>query len=313
MIDAHLHIHPGFSTADLMQYLDREKLEGCWLLTWEEMGPVPWPYLDLNIETVYEAFLEFPERIVPMYAPDPHRPDCVARFRHYYRKGIRGCAELKSALNWKAPQIQPLLETVNELALPLVLHMEQGRKGWHFKSPSRFEAFLEKSLSSERFAGLPRRTIESVAALYPPLREKLDGAAFQFPGYLMDFAGLEAAIRQYPDIRFVGHGPTFWQGISGETPRSLYPRGVVNQPGPVQRLLEQYPNFYADLSGRSGFNALNRDRHHARRFLDQFASKLLFGTDNYFAGLKTFLESLGLSDRALRQIFSDNANRLIRL
>ena len=37
MIDAHIHIHSNFDAAALIRYLDREDIDACWLLTWEEV------------------------------------------------------------------------------------------------------------------------------------------------------------------------------------------------------------------------------------------------------------------------------------
>lgn len=306
MIDAHIHIHSQFDAAALVRYLDREKIDVCWLLTWEELYPGRWPYRHLPVENVLEAYLRYPERIVPMYAPDPRRSDCLERFRMFQQQGIAGCAELKSAVNWDDPQLQPLLAYLDAQRLPLVFHMEAGRRGYHFDTPSRFEHFLARLLNSGKYA-LPRQSVEWLAGILPPLRRSMERGSYEFPGYLMDFLTLEAALQRYPGIRFVGHGPFFWRNIAADPGAVRYPAGKIRRPGIIDRLLQEYENLYADISGRSGYGALTRDRNFARRFLSAHAGKLLYGSDNYFAGQRDFLAALKLAPEVYRRICHDNA------
>lgn len=49
--------------------------------------------------------------------------------------------------------------------------------------------------------------------------------------------------------------------------------------GTCDRLLQQYPNLYADVSGDHIAGVLNRDRRYTREFLIRNADKVLFGTD----------------------------------
>ncbi len=147
--------------------------------------------------------------------------------------------------------------------------------------------------------------------LYRPLRSIRSRMETAFPGYLLDFASLEARVRQFPGIRFVGHGPMFWQGISAVLdPTVRYPRGRVVPGGIVHHFLEHYDHFYADLSGGSGYNALARDLPHAKEFLERFKHKLLFGTDNVNADFEGLLHSLKLSSDAERRIMGANAETL---
>ena len=311
MIDAHIHIHSDFDAAALIRYLDREDIDACWLLTWEEVQSGKWPYRHLPVEDVLAAHTQYPERIVPMYAPDPRRSDCLERFRMFQQQGIAGCAELKSAVNWDDPQLQPLLGYLNAQRLPLVFHMEAGRRGYRFDSASRFEHFLARLLNSGKY-GLPRQTIEWLAGILPPLRRKMDRGGYEFPGYLMDFLSLEAALQRYPGIRFIGHGPFFWRNMAADPGPVRYPSGKIRRAGIIDRLLREYDNLYADISGRSGYGALTRDRAFADRFLSEHASKLLFGSDNYFAGQKDVLDSLKLSPESYRRICHDNAAALVK-
>ena len=86
----------------------------------------------------------------------------------------------------------------------------------------------------------------------------------------------------------------------------------VSEDGIVNHLLSTYDNFYADLSGMSGYNALNRDKVYAKKFLIKNASKLLYGTDNFQLGLKQLLDSLNLSVDVYNRIYKENALNLVQ-
>lgn len=311
MIDSHLHVFPGFGPDDLVRHLDAEGIERCWLLTWEEVRPVPWPYVHLSLDSVLAAARQHPDRIVPMYAPDPWRSDAAERFRLAVDGGVRGCAELKSAVRWTDERMAPLLEVVDEMAMPLVFHMERGRTGYGPTGEGAAARQLHRVLNSERWAGVPRRLVEGAARLRGDWRRVLADARYDFPGYLMDFGGLESVLAHYRKIRFVGHGPFFWANIGADPGRASYPRGPVENAGAVDRLLRDYPNLWADLSGRSAYNALARDPAFARNFLRRHAGKLLYGTDNFQLGLRGFLERAELPTAARRRIFHDNAAALV--
>jgi predicted TIM-barrel fold metal-dependent hydrolase len=138
---------------------------------------------------------------------------------------------------------------------------------------------------------------------------------------------LERALRELPHTTFIGHGPAFWAEISAHVPegqRGAYPKGPVAPGGAVPRLLERYPNLWADLSAGSGHNALARDPAFGRDFLRRFHPKLLFGTDVLrhdqaegdvpILGLVRQLHREGaLADDAYRRIVHDNAAALLSL
>ena len=92
--------------------------------------------------------------------------------------------------------------------------------------------------------------------------------------------GLERALGAHPKTVFIGHGPGWWASISGDvTADELggYPKKPVAPGGAVDRLMEQYPNLYGDLSAGSAKRA--RDAKFGREFLIRRADRLLFGTD----------------------------------
>jgi predicted TIM-barrel fold metal-dependent hydrolase len=76
-------------------------------------------------------------------------------------------------------------------------------------------------------------------------------------------------------------------------------------------MLEKYENFFCDLSGFSGYNALNRDLSVSKVFLETLHDKLLFGTDNMEIGLLKLVLDLELDQDHVNAILYENANRII--
>ena len=118
-----------------------------------------------------------------------------------------------------------------------------------------------------------------------------------------------------PETIFIGHAPGFWRYISGdaEADPAAYPRGPIKSGGQVQRLLDTYPNLYADLSAGSGLGALQRDVAHACEFLRRYADRLLFGRDQHGQALQLFLQGLDLPAEVANKIFCENALTLVPL
>lgn len=132
---------------------------------------------------------------------------------------------------------------------------------------------------------------------------------------------LEEALKQTPDLKLVVHGPGWWRHISAEPGGEAYPKGPVVGEGLVHRLLRRFDNLYADISAFSGLNALARDLEHARRFLEEFQDKVVFGTD--FPCLSAegqfgtdgahlrLVESLQLPGSTVRKVLRENAEKLL--
>lgn len=139
------------------------------------------------------------------------------------------------------------------------------------------------------------------------------------PGLNIDENGLprtEQMIRQYPETKFIMHGPGWWCEISGDcTVRGGYPKGPITPGGAVERLLQHYPNVYADLSAGSGHNALVRDPDFTSGFLERNWGKLCFGTDLLRAGQELpiidWFKHLDLDREKKEAIAWRNATRLI--
>ena len=67
-------------------------------------------------------------------------------------------------------------------------------------------------------------------------------------------------LREFPEVIFIGHANGWWNSLSGDvTALKGYPEGKIVPGGAAVRLLENYPNMYADLSANSGLNAITRD------------------------------------------------------
>jgi len=312
-IDSHMHVNfKGLDAGGIVSYLDREGLDKCWLLTWEEIAPKAPVYMHLSADDVFEAYRKYPERVCPMYAPDPAADDAADKFMARVDKGACGCGELKTSLSWDSPKLDRLLENVNALAMPLVFHMESGGTRYApAAGDNGFEKLMAKMLNTPRYLGYPRKVINFLENVYAPLRETKEKMRSDFPGYMTDFAALETRLRQFPGIKFIGHGPLFWEGISLEgATEGVLPRGRVVAGGITVKLMDEYDNLHADLSGYSGYRALTRDPGFARQFIIRHSGKLMYGTDNFFLGLKPFLESLSLPEDCARRIYGDNALRI---
>lgn len=93
---------------------------------------------------------------------------------------------------------------------------------------------------------------------------------------------LEKALRDFPNLKFLGHSMLFWSEISGdnnEQVRGGYPTGKVAPGGRLIELMRKYPNLCGDMSAGSGTNAFLRDPEHAYRMIEEFQDRLFFGTD----------------------------------
>jgi predicted TIM-barrel fold metal-dependent hydrolase len=312
IIDAHVHINYNDITINnIIKYLDNNKIEGCWLLTWEELFPKQY-YINLSIEDVYDAYLQYPSRIIPMYAPDPNRPNAPELLEHWVHKGICGCAELKVTLNWQSKKVRDLLSKVSTLRIPLVFHMEQSYRYFTFlPSDKPSNVFFVRFFKSDRLFGINKKLSNFLMKYYPPFEHWKNQRTFFFPGYMLDFVSLESALTDFPCIDFIAHGQLFWKHISSDVPPDFYPTGPVKREGLVIDLLRNYPNLYADISGTSGSNALHRDLRFTKKFLSEFSHKILFGTDNAELNQISFLKSLSLSQYNLNRIFYDNASHLL--
>ncbi len=312
-IDAHLHVDlQGLDADQVIEYLDNHNIDKCWLLTWEEIdAPIDNIYQNLPPEEVFEAYDKYPDRIVPFYAPDPKTKNLKNTIRHHKEKGLKGCGELKVTHKWEDKIIGQYLEVVDAFDLPLLFHMEEPRMHYVPEKPSHFQKILDKLLNGA-LNGITKHYLTLFSKKTNILKDHIEDHLTYFPGYLYDFANLEKRLKQFPDLDFIGHGPHFWNNISATPPEILFhDKGPIDQFGIIDQLLSTYPNFYCDISGKSGFNALSRDREKARLFLEKHYQKILFGTDNTGLDYESLILSFKLPEEKLKHIFFMNADRLI--
>ncbi|MFO7828224.1 MAG: amidohydrolase family protein [Bacteroidales bacterium] len=78
--------------------------------------------------------------------------------------------------------------------------------------------------------------------------------------------------------------------------------------------MKEYPNFYCDVSGGSGFYALLRDINASKIFLNKHHKKILFGTDNYInLQHEQLIDAFQLSQEIKKNIFYRNAQKLLTI
>ncbi len=146
-------------------------------------------------------------------------------------------------------------------------------------------------------------------------------------GYgLVDDIGLprlEKMLKKYPKLKILGHSTCFWSEISDNvTEENRDDNGVGKaNGGRIAEIMRECPNLYCDLSAGSGYHALNRDKEHAYRFIEEFSDRLLFGSDitapNQRAYMSEWLdeefEKGNISKENYRKICRENAIRLFHL
>jgi predicted TIM-barrel fold metal-dependent hydrolase len=131
--------------------------------------------------------------------------------------------------------------------------------------------------------------------------------------------GLEKVLRETPECVFIGHGPGWWASISGDaSDLGGYPKGPVTPGGAIDRLMQNYPNIYGELSAGSGANSILRDLEFGREFLIRRQDRVLFGTDFLSPGqevpqFELFEERLNLPANVRDLVLRENAKRLIDL
>ncbi len=311
--DAHMHTGlAGLDARAIIRAMDRKGVDQCWLLSWEEHNPpLPQLYQSLPPEPIMEAYGKYPERLIPFYAPDPATRSVETHFAQYVNRGIKGCGELKVARNWDDPVIEKYLEMLQGYGMGLIIHMEQPYS-WYIQEKEGFFRWIFERLVNDKYNGISRYYITRFADRTGIFRNRIRRNQVAFPGILYDFSAFEKRIRQFPAVRFVGHGPGFWNHISNiRHPRYIHQKGPVREFGIIDRLLEAYDNLYCDISGTSGFNAMKRDKAQSRIFLQKHAGKVLYGTDNTGHPLLELLHSLKPGQETLKQILYKNAEKVL--
>ena len=129
---------------------------------------------------------------------------------------------------------------------------------------------------------------------------------------------LEKMLQEFPDMYFIGHGPRWWNSISADDDGECgYPKGPVVEGGAGDRLLQEYPNMYADISAGSGYNGMTRDPEFTQGFIERNWSKILFATDYLSAGHErghvAWVLETPMNEEHRAAIMEGNARRIINI
>ncbi len=216
--------------------------------------------------------------------PDRLIPFCCIDPRAIIRGGVKGLTEI------------------------LQKYRDQGAKG-----------FGEHKVGLEFDDPLMMRVYEACQSVKLPLLFHIDNVrGMDEPG----LPRLENAVRSFPELNFIGHGPGWWASISGDvkTKRDLggYPKGDVTPGGAIDRLMSRYDNIYGDMSAGSGANAISRDLKFGREFLIRRADRVMFGTDYLQPGqpapqFELMEEKIELPADVRKKIERGNAERVLKL
>ena len=115
---------------------------------------------------------------------------------------------------------------------------------------------------------------------------------------------LENVLKLYPHCVLIAHSTGWWKHLGD---------------GTCDRLLQKYPNLYADISVTAGRSAIGHDKAFARAFFIRNADKLLFGTDSGWWSLGegkkpaaefSLVDDLKLPKEVEDKICRENAERL---
>lgn len=161
------------------------------------------------------------------------------------------------------------------------------------------------------------RLYEACATLELPVLFHMDTVRnFDEPG----LPGLERVLKTFDTLPFIGHAQGWWSSISGDVTQEQmqrYPDTPVEPGGAIDRLMDEYPNIYGDLSAGSGRNAIARDLDFGRAFLIRRADRLLWGSDYLRVGQEIgqleLYPSIDLPDDVRTAIYRGNARRLLNL
>jgi predicted TIM-barrel fold metal-dependent hydrolase len=283
VVDAHNHAAwLGVGIDEHVRNMDAHGIGVTWLLTWDAPeDEIPPYYADiltsrsagLPLSDAVEAARRYPGRFIVGYCPDPRCPDALGRLQDAIERH-----GVRTCGEWK-------------------LRME-------FDDPANLPLLR---FCAER--GLPV-TVHLTYRREDPRRP--EAAEYWYGGSV---EALEHALKAVPGLTLIGHGPGFWANISGDAKHLTdhNPTGPVAPGGAVVRLMREWPNLHADLSGRSGSNALSRDPAFGRRFALEFADRLLFARDAFDDACRRTLDALDLPPEPRVRIMGENAARLVPL
>lgn len=280
------HNHPdwhGHNLSKFLKNMDTHGIDQTWLLTWDcpedeydpafkshrtphqdDGGPVPFSRALSYVERA-------PDRFVLGYAPDPRRPDAIARLESAVSiYGVRLYGELKLRMMYDNPDAIRMFRYCGEHSLPVTVHID-----YEFERGSRY----------------PRPNYWYGGGI-----DAFDRALDECPETL--FLGHAPG--------FWSHISN-----DGLFDKEMYPKGEVIRDGKLVLMMRKHKNLCCDLSAGSAFTALSRDTDFSREFIEEFQDRILFGRDFFDGRMRELLDSLGLSEQILRKLYSENALKLV--
>lgn len=140
---------------------------------------------------------------------------------------------------------------------------------------------------------------------------------------------IDKMLKKYKSLKIIGHSQAFWSEISSDVQsgdwemRCCYNSGKVEE-GNLARLMRENENLYCDLSAGSGANAMMRDSEYAAKFIEEFADRIMYGTDVCSMGNTAFafkfdqwldkmVEDGMISFENYKKIVRENAIRILKL
>jgi predicted TIM-barrel fold metal-dependent hydrolase len=273
--------------------------------------------LERHVEPYPDRFVVFAGIDYVNFADDPAFGETEARrLRASAAAGARGLKIWKPlGLRVRDPRgrlipvdderLDPLWQTAGELGFPVIIHVADPVA--FFQPLDRFNERWEELVGHPDWHFYPTRPTGDLA--HPG-----------FPSFDEVMEQFERLIARHPGTVFIGAHV----GCNSEDLAW------------VGRMLERYPNFNVDISAR--INELGRVPYSARDFFLRFPDRILFGTDaavnrDVYRLYARFLETrdeyfsytirpkptqgrwriygLHLPDDVLRQVYFDNAKRLI--
>jgi predicted TIM-barrel fold metal-dependent hydrolase len=290
LIDSHMHVnYHNLGAEALVEEMDTFGIDKCWLLTWylppeqhvlrfaKGFDPLNFrtdgTHGGLTLPEILRTHRMFPGRFVPGYCPCPYEGNAADLFEAaWHYYGVRVCGEWSYRMLLDDPRALELFRRAGSLGAPVVLHLD-----------------------------------------VPYIPDKDGDLVYRETWYGGGADPLERTLKACPETIFIGHAPGFWRYISGDeaTSHESYPSGPVTPSGRLHKLLDEYPNLWADLSAGSGLNAIRRDLEHGREFILKYADRILYGRDSAGNELQEFLGTLDLSQEVMEKIRWRNAARLV--
>jgi predicted TIM-barrel fold metal-dependent hydrolase len=286
IIDTHQHVFWwNLDDAGLIADMDEYSIDVAWLLTWEISTDADRPHNHHMLNPLN-------------FWPDGTHAgitlnDLLIACEHYPNRFVVGyCPD-------------PALGIAAEL-FEAAYHMHNVRVCGEWKHRMLFDD--PRCINLFRKAG----ELKCPVVLHLDVPFKPDGSPIaQWYGGTVD--NLERALQACPETIFLGHAPGFWRELSGDadTAEAQYPDTPIVPGGKVQKLLDQYPNLWCDLSAGSAMYALQRDQNHAMNFLTKYADRLTFARDTYGGDLHDYLQTLNLPQDVHDKIYFKNALKLV--